>query len=71
MPVQVVMGAMMACPFGVAPSTLVVLPVNRVMCNKVPAANIMDFAPIVNIPPFGMCMSPSNPMVAIRRPSAE
>jgi len=64
MPVQVVMGAMMACPFGVAPSTLVVLPINRVMCNKVPAANIMDFKPIVNIPPFGMCMSPSNPMVA-------
>ena len=29
-----------------------------------PAANIMDFAPMTNIPTFGMCMSPANPMVA-------
>jgi hypothetical protein len=58
------MGAMMACPFGAAPASLIVLPANRVMCNMVPAANIMDFKPMVNIPTFGMCMSPSNPTVA-------
>jgi hypothetical protein len=29
-----------------------------------PAANIMDNKPIVNVAPFGMCNSPSNPMVA-------
>jgi len=61
---QVCMGAMMMCSFGAAPSSLVVLPTNRVMAGGVPAANIMDYAPIVNIPPFAMCNSPSNPTVA-------
>ena len=64
MPNQVCMGAMMACTFGVAPSSLVVLPVNKVMTNEVPDANIMDHIPMTNIMPFGMCMSPSNPTVA-------
>lgn len=57
------MGATMQCSFGVAPSSLVVLPVNRVTTQEVPDANIMDHQPIVNITPFGMCMSPANPMV--------
>ena len=61
---QVVMGAMMMCSFGMAPSTLVVPPASRVMVGGVPAANIMDFKPIANIPPFGMCNAMSNPMVA-------
>ena len=64
MPNQVCMGAMMMCTFGVAPSSLVVLPVNRVLTDQVPDANIMDHIPMVNIMPFGMCMSPSNPVVA-------
>jgi hypothetical protein len=63
MGLQVCMGAMMQCSFGVAPSTLVVLPANKVMAMT-PAANIMDNKPLVNVPPFGMCQSPSNPMVA-------
>lgn len=61
---QVVMGAMMQCSMGTAPGTLVVLPTNRVLDEMVPAANIMDFAPIVNITTFVMCQSPSNPTVA-------
>ncbi|GAB2839085.1 DUF4280 domain-containing protein [Pseudoduganella ginsengisoli] len=61
---QVVMGAMMTCTFGVAPSTMVVLPKNLVMAENMPAANIMDNVPMLNIPPFGMCNSPANPMVA-------
>lgn len=61
---QVVAGAMMACSFGLAPSALVVLPANKTMVGGPPAANIMDFKPIVNIPPFGMCNTPSNPAVA-------
>ena len=64
MGVQVVSTGMMMCPFGAAPSTLNVLPTNRVMCASMPAATIMDFAPFVNIPPFGVCMSLANPMVA-------
>lgn len=61
MPKQVVNGAMMQCSFGVAPVSLIVLPVNRVMVNNQPAANIMDFKPVANIPPFGMCSAPANP----------
>lgn len=64
MPNQVSMGAMMQCTFGVAPSTLVVLPANKVLAEEPPAANIMDHKPLVHILPFGMCNSPANPTVA-------
>jgi hypothetical protein len=64
MAMQVCMGANMMCSFGVAPSSLVVLPTNCVFTNQVPDANIMDHIPMVNIMPFGMCSSPSNPTVA-------
>ncbi|MBI4389660.1 MAG: DUF4280 domain-containing protein [Nitrospinae bacterium] len=60
---QVCMGAMMQCSFGMAPSSLMVLPANLVMTTT-PSANIMDNKPFVNILPFGMCQTPSNPMVA-------
>lgn len=58
------MGAMLQCSFGVAPSSFVVLPVSRVMAGGIPAANIMDNKPLVNILPFGMCSSLANPTVA-------
>ncbi len=64
MPQQVVSGALMMCTMGAAPAALTVLPTNLVMCSKMPAATIMDHIPMVNIPTFGMCMSPANPMVA-------
>ncbi len=60
---MVASGAMMMCTMGVAPSTLNVLPANKVMAGA-PAANIMDYKPMVNIAPFGMCTTPSNPTVA-------
>jgi hypothetical protein len=64
MPVpQVNMGAMMMCSFGMAPSTLAVLD-PTVTAEGPLAANIMDHMPMVNIPPFGMCMSIANPTVA-------
>ena len=64
MPQQVCMGAMMTCSFGAAPSSLVVLPVNKVMTSNMPAANIMDNKPMVNILPFAVCSSLANPTVA-------
>ena len=64
MPLQVCMGAQMMCTFGVAPSALVVLPVNKVFTGMVPDANIMDHIPMTNIMPFGMCQSLANPQVA-------
>jgi hypothetical protein len=64
MPNQVSMGAMMTCTMGAAPSSLVVLPKNKVLCEGPPAANIMDHVPMVNILPFGVCKSPANPTVA-------
>ncbi|WNG35721.1 DUF4280 domain-containing protein [Archangium violaceum] len=60
---HVCMGAMMRCSFGMTPSPLVVPPVKRVLVGGSPAANIQDHVPVTNIPPFGMCMSPANPMV--------
>jgi hypothetical protein len=64
MGLQVVSGATLMCTFGAAPGTLTVLPVNRTMVGGMPAANIMDFIPMTNIMPFGMCITPSNPAVA-------
>jgi len=64
MGLQVVAGAMMMCSFGVAPSSLVVLPDKQTLVGGPPAANIMDNKPIVNVPPFGMCNSLANPTVA-------
>ena len=64
MPNQVSMGAILQCSFGSAPSVLNVLPDNQVIAEGPPAANIMDNAPMVNILPFGSCISPVNPSVA-------
>lgn len=61
---QVSMGATLKCSFGAAPSSLVVLPTNKVFAEGPPAANIMDHIPLVNIMPFGMCNSLANPTVA-------
>lgn len=61
---QVVNGAMLKCSFGAAPSSLTVLPLARTMASSQPAATIMDHKPLVNVLPFGMCMSLSNPTVA-------
>lgn len=56
-------GAIMMCDFGMMPSVLDVLPDTGVFCPT-PAANIEDSIPLLNIEPFGMCMSETNPEVA-------
>jgi Domain of unknown function (DUF4280) len=60
----VVMGATLKCSFGILPSSLIVIPKGTptIIEGKL-AATIMDYAPVVNIPPFGMCTSPANPAV--------
>lgn len=68
MSLQVTTGAMLMCSFGVAPSVLNVLPLNRVLAGGMPAANIMDFKPFLNIPPFTLCRSMANPVVAKANP---
>lgn len=51
------------CTFGLAPSTMNVIRPNVTVEGR-PAANITDMAPMLNIPPFGMCQSLANPQVA-------
>ncbi len=65
MAVLVVMGATLQCvPFGSVPSFLSVIPKGLpVNASGRFAATIMDFAPMANIPSFGMCTSPANPAV--------
>ena len=64
MGMQVVMGATLQCSFGMAPSSLMVIPKGPpTMVGGPLAASIMDFAPMVNILPFGMCTSLANPTV--------
>jgi len=60
----VVMGAQLECTFGQAPSNLIVLPQHRVQLGGKFKANIGDCKPMVNVPPFAMCQSMTNPAVA-------
>lgn len=60
----VVMGAQLECTMGAAPSNLVVLPQHRVQLGGKFKANIGDCKPMVNVLPFGMCKSMTNPTVA-------
>jgi hypothetical protein len=57
-------GATLKCSFGALPAILTVTPKNPpVLIQGALAATIMDHAPIVNIPSFGMCAAPTNPAV--------
>jgi len=57
-------GAKISCSFGSGPKSLMVLPINQTLTATVkPIATIIDIIPILNIPPFGTCISVANPMV--------
>lgn len=60
---QVVNTAVAKCSFGVAPTPLTFLPTHQLVSSNMPAANIMDHIPFMNVKPFGMCTSPTNPAV--------
>ncbi|MDJ0703918.1 MAG: DUF4280 domain-containing protein [Leptolyngbyaceae cyanobacterium MO_188.B28] len=65
MAIQVCMGATLQCTFGVAPSSLLVIPKGPpTMAGGPLAATIMDHVPMANILPFGVCSSLANPTVA-------
>ena len=53
-------GAILQCSFGQSPMPLMVIPQSGVT-NIMPAANITDNKPIINIPSFIMCNSMANP----------
>ncbi|GLK97014.1 DUF4280 domain-containing protein [Achromobacter insolitus] len=63
MALQVATGAALMCSFGAAPSVLNVIPAG-VLAGALPAATIMDHAPVVNVAPFGLCSCLGNPAVA-------
>lgn len=57
-------GAVLKCPFGSLPAVFNALPLPGVTVEGRPAGVITDLAPMVNLPAFGLCKSPSNPTVA-------
>lgn len=58
-------GAEMQCTFGTGPpSTLTATSSPLVSVGGEPAASTMDFEPLDNIAPFGLCTSLANPAVA-------
>lgn len=58
-----VSGAVLSCPFGLAPATLNVLP-DRIVFAGALTATVPDMQPMMNVPSFGMCTSLANPAVA-------
>ncbi len=56
----VIAGALLSCSMGTAPTALVVTS-NTTVLSTLPAATIMDYAPLTNIPTFVMCASTTNP----------
>lgn len=69
MSMAVCTGGTCMCSMGTAPSILAAKP-NPIMVGGPPVMNIMDFKPI-NILPFGMCQSMSNPQVAAATAAAQ
>jgi len=66
----VVLGAQLRCAQGLSPSKLV-LPPGRATASNKPVATVMDFRPMANIPPFGMCQALANPQVAAATAAAQ
>ena len=60
----VVLGGQCKCIFGKTPCPIIVLPKSMVFTSSMmPVADIMQYMPIVNLPTFGLCQAPINPLV--------
>ncbi len=68
MGLQVVQGALLQCSSGAAPMPLTVTSQQTVLSSNMLAATIEDFAPIANIPPFGVCAILHGPCVPATTP---
>jgi hypothetical protein len=65
MPDLVVSGAQLTCAFGTSPSALSVVPSGPpIQAGGQLLARVSDIVPMLNVAPFGMCTTPSNPQVA-------
>ncbi len=71
MPKLVVLGATIACDKGTSPASLSVLPGNDAEGAGKAVATVQDFAPMVNVPAFGMCTTQANPQVATATTAAQ
>lgn len=56
-------GANMLCTMGTSPATFAAT-TRPVMAGGPAAGNVADHVPFLNIPPFGLCRCPGNPVVA-------
>lgn len=64
MPKLVGNGAKLKCSEGMVPGSLSILPVRMLDGAGQPVASVMDFMPMQNVSPFGMCKTQANPQVA-------
>lgn len=61
MPNLVTSGATMRCTLGTATSLLRIPAVGAVTAGGLPVATTADHKAMVNVQPFGVCISPTNP----------
>lgn len=66
----VVEGATLKCSFGDSTSKFMVPVKHEVYINDKSQGNMMDFIPMANIKPFGMCSSMANPTVSLATSNA-
>lgn len=64
MALQTVTTAMTKCSFGAVPAPFKATPGRTAMSSFLPAGNIMDNKPFLNVGPFGACMSLAFPATA-------
>lgn len=64
MAIQTVTTGMTQCTFGAAPAPFKATPGRTVVSSVLPAGNIMDHKPMLNVGPFGVCSSLAFPATA-------